>query len=67
MGYKAEWRAGRAAGSVGGLGSSVYSISQLPVNLDLAYPFGCWTSETSSSTALAAAMGAIPGRVTVHI
>jgi hypothetical protein len=29
-------------------------------------PSGCWRIETSSSTSKAEAMGAMPGRVTVH-
>jgi hypothetical protein len=31
------------------------------------YPSGCCKTETSSSTAMDAAIGASPGRVTVHI
>ena len=31
------------------------------------YPSGCCNRDTSSSTAIDAAMGASPGRVTVHI
>lgn len=32
-----------------------------------AYPFGCWRVEVISSTAVALAMAASPGLVTVHI
>lgn len=41
--------------------------SSIKAEQGVAYPCGCWRSETRSSTAVEAAIDARPGRVTVHI
>lgn len=56
--------AGRLSWSVNAL---MFVSPDAKARVGITHPNGCWTSETRSSTADADAIGAMPGRVTVHI